>query len=561
VVSILGWALPALAMLGKGFAVEDEGTYLLTYRFWDSNPFFVAGAQYFYGPIFEALGENIPLLRLLRLVMVVAANAWFAHCFLAWWVRQREVRLPSSRSSLLLLLTATGGMAYLWAPLTPGYHDLAAEACLVLVSLLLVTLRSPDRPRAWVPLASGVVGVTLVVTKWTAFPVFLLTVGVALWVLARGSRRVALGYAGWVGAGVAVALLVLQVLLVPFTTIMRTLWQVTSLNVVGSHSPGFLAENNALSVAQALLGALAAGLPLLVGFVVGRVADRRGHPGRAVAWLLSGAVLTMVFPFAVGWRGGRDYGPAMVAAAFGGLALAIVVAGTLRSARPRLDLVPRLVLVVLLTVPLLQAAGTNIPVFWVAGTCLALWAALALMLVSGTAVPRFATTSALTGLAVLVLATAMVSGSTTVMTPFKTSSLTDDTVRVPELGVSLDPETAGQDAALVAALRPYVVPGRTPVITLDRKAGFVYLLGGVPLGSPWTDAASLSRTAGIIELACRDGDVPAGRAPVLIVDRAVDPALEKALAGCGFRYPADYRVLAVPTGPPGVRVLVPSAGS
>ncbi len=51
-------------MLGRGFAVQDEGTYVLSYRFWSSNPYFVSGSQYVYGPVFEALGESIPLLRL-----------------------------------------------------------------------------------------------------------------------------------------------------------------------------------------------------------------------------------------------------------------------------------------------------------------------------------------------------------------------------------------------------------------------------------------------------------------------------------------------------------------
>ena len=105
-------------MLDRGFAVEDEGTYVLAYRFWDSNPYFVAGAQYFYGPVFEAVGESIPLLRLLRLVMVVGSNAFFAWTFMTWLSQERDGVLPTSRGGLLLLLTASGGMSYLWAPLT-----------------------------------------------------------------------------------------------------------------------------------------------------------------------------------------------------------------------------------------------------------------------------------------------------------------------------------------------------------------------------------------------------------------------------------------------------------
>ena len=87
--SILGWAVPAILMLGKGFTVQDEGTYVLSYRWWSTNPYFVSGAQYVYGPIFEALGESISALRLLRLAMVLGANAWFAWSFVAWLEDQR----------------------------------------------------------------------------------------------------------------------------------------------------------------------------------------------------------------------------------------------------------------------------------------------------------------------------------------------------------------------------------------------------------------------------------------------------------------------------------------
>jgi hypothetical protein len=42
---ILGWSIPALLMLDKGFAVQDEGSYVLSYRYWHSNPYFVSGSQ------------------------------------------------------------------------------------------------------------------------------------------------------------------------------------------------------------------------------------------------------------------------------------------------------------------------------------------------------------------------------------------------------------------------------------------------------------------------------------------------------------------------------------
>ena len=146
VLCVLGWAVPALLMAGKGFSVQDEGTYLLSYRWWSSNPYFVSGAQYFYGPVFAALHERINVLRVLRLAMVIATNAWFAVVFVRWLAEHREVRALDGRLSWVAVLTAAGGMAYLWTPLTPGYYDLTADASIGLVALMLSTLRR--RPSA-----------------------------------------------------------------------------------------------------------------------------------------------------------------------------------------------------------------------------------------------------------------------------------------------------------------------------------------------------------------------------------------------------------------------------
>ena len=162
-VSILGWATPALLMLGKGFAIQDEGSYVLSYRFWDSRPYFVSGSQYFYGPVFHALGESIPAIRVLRLVMVVGVNLWFARSFLTWLERRQPGQLPVSPGAMTVLLVAMGGMSYLWAPLTPGYYDLTADCCLALVALLFATLSRLESTRPWAAFATGVVGIVLVI--------------------------------------------------------------------------------------------------------------------------------------------------------------------------------------------------------------------------------------------------------------------------------------------------------------------------------------------------------------------------------------------------------------
>ncbi|MDX6357228.1 MAG: hypothetical protein QOH37_282, partial [Nocardioidaceae bacterium] len=188
-----------------------------------------------------------------------------------------------------------------------------------------------------------------------------------------------------------------------------------------------------------------------------------------------------------------------------------------------------------------------------------LWVAPLFIMVSRTSrstIPRFAFE---TSLIVFLVTVAVLAGTTTWMSPFKTTGVSSDTVAVPSLGgLRLAPGTARQDAALEDAVAPYVERGATPVLTLDQLAGVTYLIGGVPMGSTWTDAASPRRTAGILALACRNGDVDRARTPVLILDRPMDPAVRGALRGCGASYPSDFRPLPVPDGPEGLRVFVPA---
>jgi hypothetical protein len=555
--SILGWAVPALHMLNKGFAVEDEGTYVLSYRFWHSNPYFEVGSQYVYGPVFEALGESIPLLRLLRLVMIIGVNAWFGRTFLSWLARERQGVLPGPRVGLLLLLTASGGTSYLWAPLTPGYYDLTADASLVLITLMLLTLVGAPRVAAWVPVLSGVVSVALVLTKWTAAPVLVITLAASGWALLRLGRRAAARYAVLVAAGAAAALVACQVFLTPIGRFATITGKVSTLTKVGNHTLAFLVRANVSSTLQLLSGSIFLGLLLLAGTLAARDLSRRGRTSAACSCLVGAALLsTAVLPFVLGWHGGAHHGRVMFSIALGGLVTA-VVAGLL--ARPRgvgRSFQGRVVAVVLVLVPFVQAAGTNVSLPYVAFECLAAWVAAALMLATDGAGFPIRSTAVVVNLAVLVVGTAMIGGTTTLKDPFKTTGLRDDTSHVPALGVSLSQATAGQYAALATALRPYVVPDRTPMITLDQKAGLTYLLHGFPAGSTWTDAASPTRTAGILELACRNGDVPAGHLPVLVLDRPVDRHLARAMRDCGFGSTTDYRRLPVPGGPPGLSVYV-----
>jgi hypothetical protein len=306
-------------------------------------------------------------------------------------------------------------------------------------------------------------------------------------------------------------------------------------------------------------------LPLVAGYALAVHLAALGRERTARWFVIAGVCATgVVIPLMAGWHGGSDKGRVMVAVALAGLLSAVVAAGLPRTpaaVRAPGRTTERLVVGVLLLVPVLQAAGTNTPLIYVSSECLALWVAVVLIVVSRAARPAISAFAVDANLVLCVVAVALLGGTTTLVSPFKTTGVSSDTVPVSSLGgVRLAPAEAHEYGALEDAVAPYIQRGVTNVLTLDQLSGVAYLVGGVPMGSVWTDAVSPRRTAGILSLACRNGDVDRRQPPVLIVDRDLDAYVIEALRGCGFEYPSDFRQLEVPGGPPGLRVFVPSAG-
>ncbi|MGA8248707.1 MAG: hypothetical protein WB797_17500, partial [Nocardioides sp.] len=326
VLCIAGWAVPALLMAGRGFSVQDEGTYVLSYRWWDTNPYFISGSQYFYGPLFELVHERIWVLRVLRVVMVVAANGWFGWAFCRWLSEHRGIRLTwDARIGGTVLLTAAGGLAYLWTPLTPGYYDLEADASLALVALLLILLVRLDRPPVWIPALAGVVSFVLVMTKWPAVLVVLVTQVAALLAVARSSRRGAWRYALAFPAGVVLAALACQVLLFPLTRVLPVLRRVSALTATENHSLSFLLGTYLRSTGLFVLAAVLFAIPAVAAYLVASrmlpaAAQRYARP-----LVLAGVLATGVLvPLLSGWHGGDDRGRVMVAVVLALLLAALV---------------------------------------------------------------------------------------------------------------------------------------------------------------------------------------------------------------------------------------------
>src|SRR4029077_5902042 len=86
------------------------------------------------------------------------------------------------------LLVACGGLTYLWSPLTPGYYDLVTDLGLALAALFFSLLTRLPRVPWWVPVLAGAMSFALVVTKWPALLVVLVSQVAALVVVLGVSR-------------------------------------------------------------------------------------------------------------------------------------------------------------------------------------------------------------------------------------------------------------------------------------------------------------------------------------------------------------------------------------
>ena len=467
VLCILAWAVPALVMADKGFSVQDEGSYVLSYRWWSSNPYFVSGAQYFYGPIFSAVHERIGALRVLRLVMVIATNAWFAVVLMRWLAQHRGVQALTGQASWIALITAAGGTAYLFSPLTPGYYDLTADASIALVALMLVTLSRAPRSPGWVAPLAGFFAFVLVLTKWPAVLVVILVQGVVLFELSRRPRGGAVRYAVGFAAGIAVTAVACQLFLVRLTEVIPAMREVSALTATASHGVRYLVLAYLEVTAVFATAAVVFAVPLVAAYAGATRLATHGHQ-RSAKWCVLGGgfVVGVVIPVAVGWHGGRGDG-VMVAVAMGALVGSLIAAVVPRvpSVRvPRRQRVSeRWVMAVLVGVPVLQAAGTNVSIVYVSAECLALWIALVPLIVSRAPRSRISVFAVETNLIVCVSAVALLAGSTTLLSPFNTTGVSSDTVRVADLGGQrLAPTTAREYAVLEQAVAPYVERAVTP---------------------------------------------------------------------------------------------------
>ncbi|MFD7156979.1 hypothetical protein ACFV9C_20440 [Kribbella sp. NPDC059898] len=573
----LWWIVAAAVAAGKGFDITDEGYYLLSYRWWHNNPLALTGVQYLYGPVFQLLGYSIPGLRVFRLCTVVAVHLLFGYSFMRW-LRGRRPAMPPTRwfeAAGTAVILAAGGMCYAWLPLSPGYNDVVLLGALLLIACVLCMATAVDRGTPvpfWVPVVAGLVIGAMVLAKWTSVALIGLIVLAAIVVLAaQGRRAVARGIL-FALAGLAVAVLFVQLFVIRLNVAVPGILTVNRFIAGTSYSPTELLHHY-WTTGLTLLGRtlwyhgllLVATAVAVVGRprVLRRVAAALAILGLAVsAWRIIGYGGALGGTIHVG-----TYPSTLLAAV---LVTVVAAAGAVIGWRTGVTECSRLcrentrtwvVLVLLLLLPLVQAFGTNTPLYVIGFNAFAAWAALMIAVLTGIWATPVAT-RAIVGavLAGSLLATTTIAFTGLTKYPYRsppTSELTVAATQPALKGLHLTPKNAQAYTRLAEDLRPYLKPGR-PMLALDKMAGLVLMLDGRPLGEAWIAPAERARTVAGIEEVCRTKRP--SPAPLIILNRAITDQDITALRSCGLDFRAGYRQLAPPRQTMDLQVWVPKAG-
>lgn len=560
------WTMVAIRAAGHGLDLTDEGFYLLSYRWWNADHRTFTGAQYLYGPVFALLGHDIAALRIFRLGTVLIAHLLFGLAFMGW-LRPRRPAAPPTRlweAAGAAVLVAAGGAVYSWLPQSPGYNDVVLLGTLLALAVVFRMARDTERGApvpAWPPAAFGLVAVAMLLAKWSSvlvLGVLAVAAGVAL---APAGVRAIRRAAGWAVAGAAAATALVHLLIVPLTTAVPQLIEVNRLLAEGSFAIPVLLHRYLDSTRPVLETITRQYGLLLVAAVLVTLARRR--TAQVVAALLAAAGLVQAVAFTVR-DGGLGGGPVHVRQFLVPLVVAGLVAVLVAGAGRLDDGRGRLLLGGLAVLPLIQAFGTsNIPLK-VSVMAFALWMAMLVAVITG--LDRRAV--AARGLTVAVaagslLVTACVSTGGLWRNPYRDvpyARATTSVAGVPALaGLRVAPEQARAYGDLHARLAPYLAPPGRRVVGLDKMAGVVLLLDGRTVGEVWYAPEDPSRTRAGIAAACAAGPPwPMDRAPVIVLNRPLQPADERLLRPCGLDPGRDYRRLAPAAETGGFTVLVPN---
>jgi hypothetical protein len=215
--------------------------------------------------------------------------------------------------------------------------------------------------------------------------------------------------------------------------------------------------------------------------------------------------------------------------------IAIVMSGDRAPQRPGGT---RLILVLLLLLPGVQALGTGNALPYLAVNGFALWTVVLLRVwVEGPGIRRGATAVAVTTMTAVVAwvaVTGMLAG------PYRTASL-DENASPVVTGSTGKVQLERATARAIDDLRSKV-PAGSPIMAFDEMAGIVLLLDGYPVGEPWYSSSDHQRTAMSITDYCDESDDPwAQGQPLIIANRPLTAVENDALRACGLSLTINFR--------------------
>jgi uncharacterized membrane protein YuzA (DUF378 family) len=545
------WVAASLVSARHGLDLTDESFYLASYRWWSTSTLTFSGAQYVVGPLFEAFGYDVPLLRLTKVALLLALHADLGLRLLAWLSRARQQPLPrSTRAWVLASLVATSAAPTIWLPRSPGYNDLTLMGALVLGSTVLaLAATAPGQRLPWLRLGlTGAVLVALLLSKWsTAVMIACFLVGVGAWTARHRGLPSLLAVGGVLAGGAAAGAALVQVAM-PWPTILDGLAAVNRAVAATSNSPSSLlglyltSTTYLFVVAAACVAIVLLPLPALGRWPRVRAAYAHGLV----------PVLVLLLPYAALGRrpvgGPEDFFAFAVAwTAWSATFLLGLRGRALPRDVPRRSVLP--VLGWLAALPWLFGAGTGNELYFLAyclvGPWLAALIALAVLTApdshadraseeatsTGGAGPQWLDVRRATSLAAAVLAVVALGVSGTAVVPYRSDGTLETTAALhldgTLTGLLVTPTEAREYADLVAAVGP--AEGRR-LLVLDEMPGLALVLDLQPLGEVWTSRIDTGRTASGAESVCRSEDLPA---PVVVADRELLPSDRAALRACG----------------------------
>lgn len=566
VVVTVVWSTAVLRAANRGFDITDEGYYLLSYRWWRADLPDATGAAYMYGPVFELLRHDIAALRVFRLVTVLLTHGILG-ASVAGWLCQRHPRSMSRSASLAVvtLVTASGGAVFAWLPMSPGYNDAGALGALLGAAVVIRTATWAERAEVvpWrLPAGFGALAVVVVVAKW---PLILamsaMSLTAVIVVTSRWSWRPPVRLFAWQLGGAAVAVGLIQLVVVRLDRLVPKVADVVGLSADADHAPVDLLAGYWNGTVDLIRQALETHWLLVVTCLIAG-AVHRGIVGWSAAVLALAALVrsVVVIERSGGFAGGSAnmaaVGPTVIA--FSGAVVSVALGVALRRGRPeRVCVASIAVVVMLVVVPWLVAFGTN-NALWL-GALVTFGSGFAVLVIVQYGLPPSAAMVSGAVTATLLLTVGAVAWSGTLRHPYRGAPIEASTAVLdggssPLRGLRVTPEQALQMSALRRAIGDDVAPPQE-VLALDKMPGLLLALGAKPLGEPWTGPTATRRSSASLRSACQDGRL-SGR-PVLLYNRPPQASDISALASCGWTLTDDYERVIVPGGPPDVIAYIP----